>query len=249
MIIPARQRLAWAQLTLALAGATFLGGCATNDWFGQPPFPSQSPQPQRAGVPAGFYRVNPGDTLPGIAMAFGQHVDDLAAWNNLPSTARLTPGQVLRVAPQPGANVNGSANANANANTGVSANPADATIVRPAWPAYGQVVRLTDAGNGNVKGIVITGRPGEPVKASADGNVIYVGTGIDQYKSLVVVKHGGDVVTGYAVNGEVLVKEGDTVKKGQQIAEMGADTSGRGTVEFEIRRAGKPVDPLAYLPR
>lgn len=241
MIIPARQRLAWAQLTLALAGATFLGGCATNDWFGQPPFPSQSPQPQRAGVPAGFYRVNPGDTLPGIAMAFGQHVDDLAAWNNLPSTARLTPGQVLRVAPQPGAN--------ANANTGVSANPADATIVRPAWPAYGQVVRLTDAGNGNVKGIVITGRPGEPVKASADGNVIYVGTGIDQYKSLVVVKHGGDVVTGYAVNGEVLVKEGDTVKKGQQIAEMGADTSGRGTVEFEIRRAGKPVDPLAYLPR
>jgi len=249
VIIPARQRLAWAQLTLALAGATFLGGCATNDWFGQPPFPSQSPQPQRAGVPAGFYRVNPGDTLPGIAMAFGQHVDDLAAWNNLPSTARLTPGQVLRVAPQPGANVNGSANANANANTGVSANPADATIVRPAWPAYGQVVRLTDAGNGNVKGIVITGRPGEPVKASADGNVIYVGTGIDQYKSLVVVKHGGDVVTGYAVNGEVLVKEGDTVKKGQQIAEMGADTSGRGTVEFEIRRAGKPVDPLAYLPR
>jgi len=247
VIIPARQRLAWAQLTLALAGATFLGGCATNDWFGQPPFPSQSPQPQRAGVPAGFYRVNPGDTLPGIAMAFGQHVDDLAAWNNLPSTARLTPGQVLRVAPQPGANVNGSANANAN--TGVSANPADATIVRPAWPAYGQVVRLTDAGNGNVKGIVITGRPGEPVKASADGNVIYVGTGIDQYKSLVVVKHGGDVVTGYAVNGEVLVKEGDTVKKGQQIAEMGADTSGRGTVEFEIRRAGKPVDPLAYLPR
>lgn len=233
--IPARERLTWAQLTLALAGAAFLGGCATNDWFGHSPFPSQFAQPQRAGVPAGFYRVNPGDTLPGIAMAFGQHVDDLAAWNNLSSTARLTPGQVLRVAPQPGANVNAGANA------------ADSVIVRPAWPAYGQVVRLTDAGN--VKGIVITGRPGEPVKASADGNVIYVGTGVDQYKSLVVVKHGGDVVTGYAVNGEVLVKEGDAVKKGQQIAEMGADTSGRGTVEFEIRRAGKPVDPLAYLPR
>lgn len=235
--ISARPRLAWAQLTLALAGVTFLGGCATSDWFGQSSFPPQSAQPQRAGVPAGFYRVNPGDTLPGIAMAFGQHVDDLAAWNNLPSTARLTPGQVLRVAPQPGANVN----------AGAAANPADAAIVRPGWPAYGQVVRLTDAGN--VKGIVITGRPGEPVKASADGNVIYVGTGVDQYKSLIVVKHGGDIVTGYAVNGEVLVKEGDTVKKGQQIAEMGADTSGRGTVEFEIRRAGKPVDPLAYLPR
>lgn len=235
--IPARQCPAWAQLALALAGATFLGGCATTDWLGQSPFASQSALQQRPGVPAGFYRVNPGDTLPGIAMAFGQHVDDLAAWNNLPSTARLTPGQVLRVAPQPGANVS----------AGTGANPADAPIVRPAWPAYGQVVRLTDAGN--VKGIVITGRPGEPVKASADGSVIYVGTGVDQYKSLVVVKHGGDVVTGYAVNGEVLVKEGDTVKKGQQIAEMGADTSGRGTVEFEIRRAGKPVDPLAYLPR
>lgn len=141
------------------------------------------------------------------------------------------PGQVLRVAPQPGAN----------------ATSADGIVVKPAWPAYGQVVRVTN--EGNVKGIIITGRPGEAVKASADGNVIYVGTGIDQYKSLVVVKHGGDVVSGYAVNGDVLVKEGDTVKKGQPIAEMGADASGRGTVEFEIRRGGKPVDPLAYLPR
>ena len=87
------------------------------------------------------------------------------------------------------------------------------------------------------------------MKASADGNVIYVGTGIDQYKSLIVVKHAGDVVTGYAVNGDVIVKEGDVVKKGQQLAQMGTDASGRGTLEFEIRRAGKPVDPLALLPR
>jgi lipoprotein NlpD len=178
--------------------------------------------------------VNPGDTLPGIAAAFGQRVEDLAAWNNLPRTAMLTPGQVLRVAPQPGRALGNAAGA-------------EGIVVRPAWPAYGQVARLTDAGN--VKGIVITGRPDEAVKAAADGNVIYVGAGIDQYKSLVVVKHGGDVVSGYAVNGDVLVKEGDAVKKGQPIAEMGTDSQGRGSVEFEIRRAGKPVDPLAYLPR
>jgi len=218
---------------LALAGATLLGGCATGDWFGQSPFASQS-APQRTGVPAGYYRVNPGDTLPGIAAAFGQRVEDLAAWNNLPRTAMLTPGQVLRVAPQPGRALGNAAGA-------------EGIVVRPAWPAYGQVARLTDAGN--VKGIVITGRPDEAVKAAADGNVIYVGAGIDQYKSLVVVKHGGDVVSGYAVNGDVLVKEGDAVKKGQPIAEMGTDSQGRGSVEFEIRRAGKPVDPLAYLPR
>ncbi|RDU99061.1 LysM peptidoglycan-binding domain-containing protein [Trinickia dinghuensis] len=211
----------------------FLGGCATGGWMGQSPFESQSQSSQPARVPAGFYRVNPGDTLPGIAAAFGQRVDDLAAWNNLPRTAMLTPGQILRVAPQPG--VNPASN--------------EGLVVRPAWPAYGQVTRVTDAGSNNVKGIVILGRPEEAVKASADGSVIYVGTGVDQYKSLVVVKHGGDVVTGYAVNGDVLVKEGDTVKKGQPIAQMGADSSGRGTVEFEIRRAGKPVDPLAYLPR
>lgn len=233
VMIPVRKRSPWAQcaVAVALAGAALLGGCATSDWFGSSPIASQSPMPQRTGVPAGFYRVNPGDTLPGVAMAFGQHVEDLAAWNNLRPSAVLMPGQVLRVAPQPGAN----------------ATSADGIVVKPAWPAYGQVVRVTD--EGNVKGIIITGRPGEAVKASADGNVIYVGTGIDQYKSLVVVKHGGDVVSGYAVNGDVLVKEGDTVRKGQPIAEMGADSSGRGTVEFEIRRGGKPVDPLAYLPR
>ncbi len=226
-----RQRpYAWARAALAAAAAAALAGCATGDWFGQSPFPSQSPPPQRTGVPAGYYRVNPGDTLPGIANAFGQRVDDLAAWNNLPRTAMLTPGQVVRVAPLPGTNATAS----------------DALVVRPAWPAYGQVVRVTDAGN--VKGIVITGKPDEAVKASADGNVIYVGAGVDQYKSLVVVKHGGDVVSGYAVNGDVLVKEGDVVKKGQPLAAMGVDTSGRGTMEFEIRKAGKPVDPLAYLP-
>lgn len=229
--ISAGQRRAWARAALALAGATFLGGCATSDWFGQSPFASRSQPPQRTGVPAGFYRVNPGDTLAGIAVAFGQRLDDLAAWNNLSRTAMLTPGQVVRVAPQPG----------------VAPSASEGIVVRPAWPAYGQVARLTDAGN--VKGIVITGQPNEPVKASADGSVIYVGTGIDRYKSLVVVKHGGDVVTGYAVNGDVIVKEGDVVKKGQQLAQMGTDASGRGTLEFEIRRAGKPVDPLAYLPR
>lgn len=226
-----RQRLVWAQASLALTGAVLLGGCATGDWFGQPSFGAQSQPPQRAGVPAGYYRVNPGDTLPGVAAAFGQRVDDVAAWNNLPRTAMLAPGQVLRVAPKPGG----------------AAAAAEGLVVRPAWPAYGQVVRVTDGGI--VKGIVITGRPDEPVKASADGSVIYVGAGMDQYKSLVVVKHGGDIVSGYAVNGEVLVKEGDAVKKGQPLAQMGVDSSGRGTLEFEIRRAGKPVDPLAYLPR
>ena len=231
--ICARQRLTWAQTALALAGATFLGGCATGDWFGQSPYSSQYQPSQPVRVPAGFYRVNPGDTLPGIAAAFGQRVDDLAAWNNIPRTAMPAPGQILRVAPQPGLNAGGI--------------EGQGVVVRPAWPAYGQVTRLTDAGN--VKGIIIAGRPAEPVKASADGSVIYVGTGIDQYKSLVVVKHGGDVVTGYAVNGDVLVKEGDTVKKGQPIAQMGTDASGRGTLEFEIRHAGKSVDPLAYLPR
>lgn len=232
--ISVRQRRAYARAALALAGVAILGGCATDDWFSRSPFASQSQPPQRTGVPAGYYRVNSGDTLAGIAMAFGQKMDDLAAWNNLPRTAMLTPGQVIRVAPSPAMNP-------------VNPNTSDGIVVRPAWPAYGQVTRLTDAGN--VKGIIIAGQPNEPVKASADGSVIYVGTGIDQYKSLVVVKHGGDVVTGYAVNGDVIVKEGDVVKKGQQLAQMGTDATGRGTLEFEIRHAGKPVDPLTYLPR
>lgn len=193
--------------------------------------PQGRPPAQSASVQPGYYRVATGDTLASVAAGFGQRTQDIAEWNRLPLNASVLPGQVLRVVPPVAAN--------ANAGAGVP--------IRLEWPAYGQVLRTS--GPANSKGIVIAGGVDESVKAAADGQVIYVGKAIDQYASLIVVKHDDTLVTAYALNGQIAVKEGDAVKKGQQIATMGADTNGRSTLEFELRRAGTPIDPLAYLPR
>ncbi|RKP47670.1 LysM peptidoglycan-binding domain-containing protein [Trinickia fusca] len=217
-------------VALGLTGAMLMAGCTLPPWQGGPGSAPAATATQRGGVGAGYYRVNPGDTLASVAAGFGQRPQDIAEWNRLPSTASLLPGQVLRVVP-PGA-------------TG-SVSPHAAN--RFAWPAYGDVQSVALAGEG--RGIVIAGRADESIKAASDGVVIYVGNAIDRYRSLIVIKHTDTLVTAYAHNGTAFVKEGDTVKKGQVIAQMGADANGRSTVEFEIRRAGTPVDPLAYLPR
>ncbi|GLU33846.1 peptidoglycan DD-metalloendopeptidase family protein [Trinickia caryophylli] len=208
-------------------------GCTTTDqWFGTSSTGSQSnARLAQPGVQPGYYRVNAGDTLASVAAGFGQRQQDIAEWNRLPMTALLVPGQVLRVVPPTGANAS------------VSGAPA----VRLAWPAYGNVLKPTQGAAS--KAIMIAGRADDPVKAAADGNVIYIGNAVEQYATLIVVKHSDSLVTAYAVNGPVAVKEGDTVRKGQSIAQMGTDKTGRATVQFEIRREGTPMDPLAYLPR
>ncbi|HTI17424.1 MAG TPA: LysM peptidoglycan-binding domain-containing M23 family metallopeptidase [Trinickia sp.] len=198
----------------------------------QPSPSAQSRPPEQPGnVSPGFYRVRSGDTLASVAGGFGQRIQDLAEWNRLPINADIVPGEVLRVVPPVAAN----------------ANAAGEPAIRLAWPAYGQVLR--SSATRNTKGIVIAGQSDQPVKAAADGQVIYVGNATDQYASLIVIKHSEGLVTGYSLSGEVAVKEGDAVKKGQPLGTMGIDRSGRSTLEFEIRRAGTPMDPLAYLPR
>jgi lipoprotein NlpD len=208
------------------------GGCAmTDDWLGGPRESTQWHTAQSAGIQPGFYRVNVGDTVPSVAAGFGQRPQDIAEWNRLPINASLVPGQVLRVVPPVAANVNG------------PGGPA----IRLAWPAYGQV--LKSQGAGAQKGITIAGQADEPVKAAAAGQVIYVGNASEKHASLIVVRHSDGLVTGYGVSGPVTVKEGDTVMRGQPLATMGIDKSGRSTLEFSIRREGTPMDPLAYLPR
>jgi lipoprotein NlpD len=108
---------------------------------------------------------------------------------------------------------------------------------------------LRSQGTGGQKAITIAGQADEPVKSAAAGQVIYVGNASQQHEALIVVKHSDGLVTGYGVSGPVAVKEGDTVTKGQPLATMGIDKSGRSTLEFSIRRGGTPMDPLAYLPR
>jgi lipoprotein NlpD len=115
-----------------------------------------------------------------------------------------------------------------------------------AWPARGPILgTFDDAKN---KGVNIGGTAGEPVKASADGRVVYAGNGLRGYGNLIIIKHDATYLTAYAHNRALMVKEGDAVTRGQKIAEMGNSDSDRVMLHFEVRRQGKPVDPLKYLP-
>lgn len=113
------------------------------------------------------------------------------------------------------------------------------------WPAAG---RVTERFDGGYKGVGIAGRAGEPVMAAGTGRVIYVGSTIRGYGQLVIIKHNETYLSAYAHNSRILVKEGQSVTRGQKIAEIGQTDADRPKLHFEIRRAGKPVDPLAYLP-
>ncbi|MBI0329908.1 peptidoglycan DD-metalloendopeptidase family protein [Burkholderia plantarii] len=116
-----------------------------------------------------------------------------------------------------------------------------------AWPADGPVV--ADFQPGRNRGIEIAVRSGEPVRAAADGRVMYAGTGLNDYGSLVIVQHSADFLTAYARSDRLLVKTGDIVRQGEPIAEAGAPDRARdAAVWFEVRRDGKPVDPVDYLP-
>ena len=116
-----------------------------------------------------------------------------------------------------------------------------------AWPAGGSVVESFQAGE--TRGIEIGGKPGDPVRAAADGRVMYAGTGLNGYGSLIIVQHNKDFLTAYSHNRKLLVKIGDIVRQGQQIAEMGDENNSRVSVGFELRRDGKPIDPMPYLPQ
>ncbi|GAB2862560.1 peptidoglycan DD-metalloendopeptidase family protein [Pseudoduganella ginsengisoli] len=114
------------------------------------------------------------------------------------------------------------------------------------WPSEGRVIATFDEGKN--KGIDIAGKPGQHVMAAGAGKVMYAGSGIRGYGNLVIVKHSNSLLSAYAHNRAILVKEGQSVKKGEQIAEMGDSDTDAVKLHFEIRQQGKPVDPSKFLP-
>jgi lipoprotein NlpD len=117
------------------------------------------------------------------------------------------------------------------------------------WPANGAVVGTFSSGDPTRQGIDIAGHAGDPVRAAADGVVVYSGNGLLGYGELVIVKHSPVFLSAYGHNRKRLVKEGDRVTAGQEIAEMGSSSATRDSLHFEIRRNGKPTNPGDYLPR
>ena len=218
-------------------------------------------------VPPGFYRVKKGDTLLRIALDNGQSYRDIAAWNNISDPNLIEVDQILRVKPPPSTArvatkpiepVKPSDPKTASEKkpvvkiaeekeVAVSEPKADAVDppIKLSWPAKGKVVEeFNEAKN---KGIDIAGKPGEPIQAASDGKVVYAGNSLRGYGNLVIVKHDNTYLTAYAHNRTLLVKEGDSVRKGQRIAEMGDSDANMVKLHFEVRMNGKPVNPMQYL--
>ena len=225
-------------------------------------------------VDGAFYTVRKGDTLYGIALAFGQNWRDIASWNNLSDPDKIKIGEKLRVVPKDTANAavsiplesaaietppgrstsdeskvagNQGAFGDALPDESMDRDEGVVTSLGWVWPANGQITeQFSDS---NSKGISIAGASGEAIFAVSDGKVVYSGNGLRGYGNLVIIKHPNEFITAYAHNKSIFVKEGETVDKGQKIAEMGMSETDSPKLLFEVRRGGKPLDPLLYLPK
>ena len=212
---------------------------------------------QHAGKP-GYYTVKPGDTVMQIGRNTNQNWRDIVKWNNLESANQIEVGQVLRVVPL-------DSNGVATKPPVVAAPAAPASAATPPlsplppaasaapeddipwmWPSTGALISGYDEVKS--KGLKIAGKLGDPVYASADGRVVYAGSGLRGYGNLVILKLNETYLTAYAHNQTLLVKEDQTVRKGQRIADMGNSDADKVMLHFEVRRNGKPVDPAKYLP-
>jgi lipoprotein NlpD len=129
----------------------------------------------------------------------------------------------------------------------VPAAPPAAPAVRLVWPVKGPVIGKFD-GSRN-KGIDIAGQAGAPVVAAEAGRVVYAGSELRGYGNLIILKHSEQLLTAYAHNRKILVKENQTLRQGQRIAEMGSSGTDRVKLHFEVRRDGNAVDPMPYLPK
>jgi lipoprotein NlpD len=222
----------------------------------------------------GYYTVRQGDTLIRIALDSGQNWRDVARWNGIDNPNVIEVGQVLRVIPPVGVTPEvvvarptvpgASAPAAPAASAPRPAASAPVVAVAPplsqppasageddvpwAWPTPSGASVIAGFDEQRNKGLDIGGKPGDPVLASADGRVVYAGAGLRGYGNLIILKHNNTYLSAYAHNQALLVKEDQTVRKGQKIAEMGSSDADRVKLHFEIRRQGKPVDPARYLP-
>ena len=212
-------------------------------------------------INAATHTVVRGDTVFNISKRYNITQDNLRGWYNLADNT-ISVGQVLHVkptgyvAPAGGAATpTATAPATPTASTPTPSTPATTPSVSGASRTVAGIVwQRPTAGNiiaqfgGNNKGVDIAGTAGQAVVSAADGKVVYAGSGLRGYGNLVIVQHNPTFLTAYGHNQSLLVKEGQTVKRGQSIARMGSSDAPRTQLHFEVREGGKPVNPTNYIP-
>ena len=223
---------------------------------------------QRPAVTTGQHVVRRGDTLFSIAFRYGWDWKALAARNNIGAPYTIVPGQTIRFDGRAGTRpaavatttVTSPSSGSKTTVTKRAVATTKAPVVAPVlpagpapkgwgWPSNGILIGKFSSNGSLNKGIDIAGDLGQPVLAASDGSVVYAGSGLRGYGELIIIKHSDTYVSAYGHNRRLLVREGQQVKVGQTIAEMGSTGTDRVKLHFEIRRQGKPVDPLQFLPR
>ncbi len=217
--------------------------------------PVESRPHGRSSVPIpmpAYYRVRRGDTLFEIAWRYNLDFRRLAEWNGIRKPYTIYPGQRLRLhPPRKGHARPVPPRSPPVAQPRAPRRPARTAPARLqwAWPTRGKIVQRFQPGSQTSKGIRIAGRVGQTIRTAEGGKVVYAGGGLRGYGKLIIINHNNNYLSAYGFVRGMLVKERQKVTKGQKIAEMGTAPDGRAMLHFEIRRNGKPVDPLSLLPR
>lgn len=212
------------------------------------------------------YTVKRGETLYSISWENGLNYVDVARWNGIAPPYDIFPGQKLHLTPYQLAKKRSQASSVTRSQQSARARKKQAPTSKPEansvdtdhgldnraigqwiWPTRGKLIRAFSEKEVGKKGIAIAGKLGQPIVATASGKVVYSGYGLIRYGELIIIKHNKTFFSAYAHNRKLLVKEGDLVKQGQKIAEMGNTGTDQIMLHFEIRKNGQPVNPLRYL--
>jgi len=203
-------------------------------------------------VGPGWYLVKPTDTLYSVAWRYDIDFKSLARWNQIKAPYLIKPGQYIRLIKPKHGKSNQPPQKRYVKNTSKSVKTIKKTLFKPItwiWPTKGQPLNEFSFKDINKRGINIASKVSRPIVAVASGKVVYSGNGLDGYKNLIIIKHDDTYLSAYAQNKNLLVKEGDVVKKGKKIADMGLNKDHKFLLHFQIRKNGKPVDPMRFLPK
>ena len=217
--------------------------------------PAKKPAKRITGPRPDTVTVRKGDSLSVIAYQYDVNVGHLASINGLKAPYVIHPGQTLKLAANKPAysakttKTTKTTTANPPPKTAAATFSGDNSNIRWQWPVSGKLITTFDSNKSDRKGIDIAGREGTAIKAAAPGKVVYSGNGLISFGNLVIIKHNRTYLSAYAHNRKLLVKEGEIIKSGQKIAELGKTGTNSPRLHFEIRKNGKPVNPLKYLPR
>lgn len=240
-MIALRQSQQLLFLSLALSLLFVLSGCSLSWDDGQQRARKKSPD---------IHEVQAGESFYAIALRYNLDYKALAAWNGMNTRDVIFVGQKLKLYPPKktsGTSRSGASSA-ASSSTNSSTTRSRDTL-KLLWPLKGRLINRFNDQDKTIKGVDISGLAGQRIKAAAAGKVVYAGSGLVGLGNVIVLKHNETYLTAYGYNEKLLLTEGAEVKQGEDIAVIGTGMNNQLMLHFEVRKNGKPVNPLLYLPK